>query len=142
MFAGVPPGLRAFLLNDLALTLARQRKGKPEAYGKESDRIYNQLYQRNARAIDLERAGRIDDAITLYETLVADMFDGPHPYHRLRIIYTRRHQYDQALRACRAFIQTADALIKLGCPRTDLPVKRAKFVEWCTKLTAKIQRQT
>ena len=141
MFTDVPAGLRVFLLNDLALKLASQMKGNPQAYSKEADRIFDKLYKRNARGIALERAGQIDKAIVLYEANIADMFGGNHPYDRLRIIYSKRKQYDQALRVCQQFIQMADTLKKLGSPRSDLPAKRQRFVEWCKKLEIKLQKQ-
>ncbi|RLB60763.1 MAG: hypothetical protein DRG80_04920, partial [Deltaproteobacteria bacterium] len=59
----------------------------------EVDRVFNALYQQNTRGIELEQAGRVDEAIKFYERSVADWFGGNHPYDRLRIIYTRREQY-------------------------------------------------
>jgi len=139
-YQNIPAGLRAFLLNDLALTLARERKGNPSKYGDEADRLFNQLYQRNVHGINLERDGHIDQAIAIYEANIADMYDGGYPYDRLRIIYTKRKQYDQALRVCCQFIKMADTFLELGCPRTDLPIKRQRFVIWYHKLEAKIQK--
>jgi tetratricopeptide (TPR) repeat protein len=138
LYAAVPPGLRAVLLNDLALKMAQARKGDPTSYGRESDRIFKKLFERNEKAIALEQAGQTDDAIALYEANVVDMFDGNHPYERLRILYTQRKQYKEALRVCRSFVEMVDALLQLGSPRTDLRPKRAKFVEWCRKLETKV----
>jgi tetratricopeptide (TPR) repeat protein len=140
LYTDAAPSLRAFLLNDLALKMAQARKGDPTPYGRESDRIFEKLFERNEKAIALERAGRIDDAIALYEANIADMFDGNHPYDRLRVLYSQRKQYAEALRVCQRFIEMADALLQLGSPRTDLRPKRDGFVEWCRKLETKVQR--
>lgn len=137
MYADSPPGVRAYLLNDLALQMSQQQKGKPLPYGREADRLHNTMFRRNERAIKHEKAGRIDQAIALYEQNVTDRFDGNHPYTRLRILYTKRKQYDQAIRVCQAFVDTADLLIGIGSPRGDLKPKRDKFQEWITKLERK-----
>lgn len=137
----VPAGLREFLLNELALELSLGQKGDPMAYAREADRISQRLFARNVRGVELERAGKVDRAIDVYEANVADMFGGNHPYDRLRVIYSKRKQYDQALRVCRSFVEMADALMKLGSPRSDLPVKRRKFAEWCAKLEVRVQKQ-
>lgn len=59
---------------------------------------------RNLQGKDLERLGRIDQAIILYEQNVAEGFIGEHPYNRLWIIYTRQKRYADAIRVCRAKI--------------------------------------
>lgn len=56
------------------------------------------FYQRNEKGTELEKAGRIDEAIQLYEANVADQFMGSHPYKRLRVIYGKRKDYRNALR--------------------------------------------
>lgn len=62
------------------------------------------MVDRNLRGIELEKQGRLDEAISLYEANVADKFDGTHPYTRLRIIYTKRTDYQAAIRICQAFL--------------------------------------
>jgi tetratricopeptide (TPR) repeat protein len=53
---------------------------------------------RNLEAIDAEHAGRVDDAIALYERNVAEGFPGDLPYGRLVAIYEKRGAYDEAER--------------------------------------------
>lgn len=132
-----PAGLRHFLIEDLVMKMFEQGRGNPIPYSAEVDRVFNALYQQNTRGIELEQAGRVDEAIKFYERSVADWFGGNHPYDRLRIIYTRREQYDDAIRVCRAFVQMAETLIELGAKRPDLKPKREKFLEWIAKLEKK-----
>lgn len=62
------------------------------------------ILDRNNSGMALEKAGKIDEAIRVYELSVADAFFGSHPYDRLRIIYTRQKQYQDAIRVCSAYI--------------------------------------
>lgn len=110
-------------------------------YGGEADSISAQLHQRNAEAAEFEREGQVDKAVQIYEAIVSDMYDGAHPYDRLRSIYCRRGQYDEALRVCRRFVETADALARLGSPRSDLPAERDRFTEWCRRLENRLARR-
>jgi hypothetical protein len=85
---------------------------------------------RNLVGIELERAGAVDRAIALYEANVAESFIGSHPYERLRILYTKRHDYPNALRVCRAY---------LALPLRDVDAQKGtRFHQHATKLAAKI----
>ena len=64
------------------------------------EQISRVMLDRNLRAQQLENAGRLDEAIQLYETNVTDGFQGVHPYERLRAIYTERQDYENAIRIC------------------------------------------
>jgi tetratricopeptide (TPR) repeat protein len=89
--------------------------------------IGNLLYQRNEQGSAYEKAGDIDQAIALYEQNVADEFMGGHPYERLRILYSQRKDYANALRICQAAV---------ACPYLDKK-KKEKFQEWVKKLAEK-----
>ena len=128
-------------MRQLALQLATRGHGNPEAYGGEADRISAQFHQRNAEAAKLEQEGHVDKAVQIYEAVVADMYDGARPYGRLRSIYCRRGQYAEALRVCRRFVETADALGRLGSPRSHLLVERGRFTEWCRRLETRLAKQ-
>jgi len=54
--------------------------------------------ERNLIGIELEEAGRIDEAILIYEQNVKGNFEGSHPYTRLAIIYRKRKQIDDEIR--------------------------------------------
>jgi tetratricopeptide (TPR) repeat protein len=59
---------------------------------------YSEQVQRNLTAIKLEKLGRVDEAIRLYEANVEESFDGSHPYTRLATIYRKRKQIDDEIR--------------------------------------------
>jgi len=61
--------------------------------------------ERNLRGIELEKTGRIDEAISLYEQNVKERFDGSHPYTRLAVLYNRRKQYDKEIRALKKAVR-------------------------------------
>ncbi|MEI8366758.1 MAG: hypothetical protein WCF65_10120, partial [Parachlamydiaceae bacterium] len=74
------------------------------AYGIAAESIMDKVVDRNLKGIEYEKAGKEAAAIKLYEANVADEFDGSHPYERLRIIYTGKKKYKDAMRVCGAFI--------------------------------------
>ncbi len=92
------------------------------------------MVDRNLNGKTLEAAGEVDKAIALYEENVSDLFAGDHPYDRLRVIYTKRKQFAEAISVCRTFVKIADMLIEEGSGRGDLKPKRQKFISWIEKL--------
>jgi hypothetical protein len=68
------------------------------------DDLARELVDRNLTGRKLEEQGKIEKAIVLYEANVSDQFRGTHPYDRLRIIYSKRQDYTNAARVCRAFL--------------------------------------
>jgi hypothetical protein len=58
---------------------------------------------RNMEAQELEASGNVDEAVEVYEGNIEDGFKGPHPYERLRIIYSKRKEYANAIRVCQAY---------------------------------------
>jgi tetratricopeptide (TPR) repeat protein len=69
------------------------------------EQISRVMADRNQRAQQLEAAGRLDEAIELYETNITDGFQGLLPYERLRIVYTERKDYANAVRVCETAIR-------------------------------------
>lgn len=69
-----------------------------EKYREELSRIENTFVARNLEGADLEKAGKIDEAIALYEKNVKEGFDGSYPYTRLVIIYKKRKLFDDEAR--------------------------------------------
>jgi len=65
-----------------------------EKYREELSRVENIFVARNSEGANLEKAGKIDEAIALYEKNVKEGFDGSYPYTRLAIIYRRRKLFD------------------------------------------------
>jgi hypothetical protein len=89
------------------------------------------LVERNNRGIKLEEKKEIEAAIVIYEVSIGDAFFGTHPYDRLRIIYGRRHWYNDAIRVCRAYLHLPDR------PHGQ---DKSHFERHLKKLLAKIQR--
>ena len=69
-----------------------------------ADTLEGTMVDRNMKGIALEKQGKEDKAIALYEANIADQFDGSHPYNRLRILYKTRGNYMDAIRVCEAYI--------------------------------------
>lgn len=59
---------------------------------------FDMQVSRNLKGIQLEKNGKIDEAIKLYEANLAENFEGNHPYDRLAIIYRKRNQVDDEIR--------------------------------------------
>lgn len=112
-------------------------------YHRQASRIEDIIVTRNIKGIELEKSGKIDEAINLYEKNVADYADTPHPYNRLRVIYTKRKQYAEAIRVCKAYIEMSNKLAE--AVRKEIgDLKLAKelgessdFAEWIIKLEQK-----
>lgn len=112
-------------------------------YQREASRIENIFVERNLKGEELEKAGHIEEAIKLYEQNVADFVDTPHPYNRLRIIYTKLKRYDDAIRVCQAYVKgsklLAEAIKKeLGNPKLAKELGNPlDFADWVVKLKQK-----
>ena len=77
--------------------------------GTEDDplRGFEAAMERHEEAGRAEQSGDPERAILLYETSVAEGFVGSHPYERLASLHERHHDYQEALRACEAFVLLA-----------------------------------
>lgn len=84
--------------------------------GKYEKRSYvTKIYDKNNRrpidfvekcqeAMQLEKKGNAEEAITIYEFLVGMKFDGSHPYDRLAILYRKKYQYEKEISVLRKLI--------------------------------------
>lgn len=99
------------------------------------------MIDRNVNGQAFEKAGQIDKATELYEANIADRFIGTHPYDRLRVIYSRRKRYTEAIRVCKAFVNVLDEHIKKGSRQGDLKKVREEFINWIQKLEKKNQTE-
>lgn len=59
---------------------------------------FNMKVDRNLKGIELEKRGRIEEAIELYEMNVEKGFDGNHPYDRLCVIYRKQGKIADEIR--------------------------------------------
>jgi len=74
----------------------------------------------------LEMEGKVDEAISFYETAVSDQLASRLPYEHLRVIYLRREQPNEARRVCQAALDN---------PFLDEKTQ-AHFRAWVEKLSA------
>jgi tetratricopeptide (TPR) repeat protein len=79
----------------------------------------------------LEKKGRLPGAIACYEACVSGAYPA---YNRLRIIYTDRKRYADAIRVCQAYVAVANSLLNRGSPQTDVLTKRARFLNYIERL--------
>lgn len=57
------------------------------------------------QGMQAERAGNIEQAIQIYESLLQRGFDGTHPYKELCIIYHKQQRYTDEIRVIHRLIQ-------------------------------------
>lgn len=101
---------------------------------KVASHLLDVMVDRNLNGKTLETKGEVDKAIALYEENVSDLFEGNYPYDRLRVIYTKRNQFAEAIRVCRTFVEITDILLKESSRHSDLKPKRDKFISWMERL--------
>jgi len=83
---------------------------------------------RNLKGIELEKQGKVDEAISLYEANVSENFAGNHPYERLAIIYRRNKQFDDEIRVLKEAIKVFEHVVATT-GRQDGPTKLQRFKE-------------
>lgn len=67
--------------------------------------IMKEMIDRNAKAHELEKSGKTEQAIELFELSVSDLFNGTFPYDRLMVIYGKLKRYEDAMRVCEIYIK-------------------------------------
>ena len=82
-----------------------------EKYRKELGKIENHWVNRNLKGIELEKEGKIDKAMKLYEKNIEEEFDGSHPYTRLAIIYSKKGLLDDEIRVLKKAVWVFDNVI-------------------------------
>ena len=136
-FLHYPLGIRMILL------MQYNDDNYPSFYN-EGSKIENIIVERNIKGQLLERQEKLDEAIVLYESNVGDFADTPAPYDRLRIIYTKRKQYDEAIRVCNAYIEMCQksshaAIMELGNKELAKQLaNKGKYPEYIEKLKTKL----
>lgn len=84
-----------------------------QVLGSTSDALEGTMVNRNIKGIALEKQGKEDQAMALYEANIVDQFDGSHPYNRLCALYKARGNYMDASRVCEAYIANSSQDLKL-----------------------------
>jgi tetratricopeptide (TPR) repeat protein len=102
---------------------------------------FDKQVERNLKGIELEKSGRVDEAIQLYEENVKENFEGSHPYDRLAIIYRKRNMIDDEIRVLEKAIWVFENIVHRE--RLDKWPKLEKFkkrLEKAKKLKSKQYR--
>jgi len=81
--------------------------------------------ERNLEGIELEKEGRVDEAIQLYEANIRENFDGNHPYDRLAIIYRKRKEIGEEIRVLKKAIWVFENIANQRRP--DVFIKLENF---------------
>lgn len=71
-----------------------------------NEELFNECFERNMKAIDLEKAGKQIEANKLYEQNIKCGFIGSHPYNRLALFYHNIKDYKNEIRVIEAYFST------------------------------------
>lgn len=97
---------------------------------------FDKQLERNLKGIELEKLGKVDEAVELYEKNIEENFEGNHPYDRLATIYRKNRDIGKEIRVLEKAIyvfenivysQRSDRLPKLERFKTRLE-KARKFL--------------
>ena len=91
--------------------------------------------ERNLIGIELEKQGKVDEAIKLYEQNIGENFVGSHPYMRLAIIYRKRKQVGDEIRVLKKAAYVFKNLVDER--RLDRTPKLEKFKKRLSSLIPK-----
>ena len=89
-------------------------------------------------AYELEKAGQIEGAISLFEKLASDCFTAPMPHERLRVLYTKQREYEKAIGVCERYISILNDFHKFD-PHFSNIYLVPRFENNIAKLKAKIK---
>lgn len=87
-----------------------------------NEKEFDKQVDRNLKGKALEKVGKVDDAIELYEKNIAGECEGNFPYDRLAIIYRKRGMLDEEIRVLNKAIEVFKNL-----SRMDVPPKLEQF---------------
>lgn len=114
---------------------SRSTQKKPTTTYKRNDEQDSLMVNNNLKGIELEKQGKIEEAIKLYEYNVQHRFDGNHPYDRLAIIYHKQEKYEDEIRVLKQAIDVFEH--DLNPSRSDKSPKLARFKEKLQKVENK-----
>jgi hypothetical protein len=106
-------------------------------YRKASLEINEKLQSNLSNAQNFEKAGEIQNAVILYEGCIENGFLGSLPYERLRIIYTKQGQLQNAIRVCKRYIEILEMVKEFWHQYPNIR-QIPKYKEAIKKLSAKI----
>lgn len=80
-----------------------------EEAAKTEHQLSSIMVDRNLIGRELEKAGRVDEAIALYEANVDDLFAGSAPYDGLACIYRKQKRYSDEVRVLEQALKVASS---------------------------------
>lgn len=90
---------------------------------------------RNLKGIELEKSGKVEEAIKLYEANLAENFEGSHAYDRLIVIYSKQKNVSEVIRVLQKAIYVFENIVFAG--RGDRLPKLNKYREKLEKIVGK-----
>jgi tetratricopeptide (TPR) repeat protein len=100
--------------------------------------IDQRLGKRLTQAQNFEKTGEIQSAIALYEQNISDGFLPSLPYERLRIIYEKNKDYQNAIRVCKRYIEILQMVSEIWAQYPNIR-QIPKYQEKIKKLSAKLK---
>ena len=94
--------------------------------------------QRNSMGKQLEKDGKILEAMVLYEANIYENFEGNFPYRRLAILYRKKKLWAEEIRVLEKAVFVFDSLS--SNERKDAQAKLKEFIVALNKAKLKIQK--
>lgn len=98
-----------------------------------SKEMFDKWFKRSQKAMRLEKEGKIEEAIRLYQANVSENSELPIDYERLSIIYSKQGDLEKAIEYCDL------ALKSPACTNPAQDVARRNFRERKKKLQARLK---
>lgn len=100
--------------------------------------LIDKMIDNNLKGKELEKAGRVDEAVKLYTFNIKNRFNGSFPYDRLATIYRKQKQYDKEIEvlelAINVFTNSVDTL------RSDRLTKLEKYKTQLQKAKTRVSQ--
>jgi tetratricopeptide (TPR) repeat protein len=95
--------------------------------------VFGVLSRKLNEAMTLEKSGKVDEAVAIYEFLAEEDYPGTMPFDRLRIYYSKKKDYHSALRVCEKYLSGRGRDFNNGSAR-------AEYLNWVEKIKHKIDK--
>lgn len=112
IFKEYAPGIRYYKLLKSLPQIPLQVPNRP--YIEELDLIVSRMYDMQNTADQLDKQGKTEQAVELYEQIVAAQFDHPRAYLRLCDLYLQQGQPRKADEVCVAYLKMVQTINELG----------------------------
>ena len=96
-------------------------------------------FEMNQLAMNLEKMGRVEEAVEKYIEVIKLGFDGSYPFDRLNIYYRKQKEYQNEISNCEQAIKLFEDLKVLG--RSDATEKQSNYKERLERATALKQKE-